>query len=40
MLNQVAKQQEASNKDIIAVFERQQETVLRVSQSTEECLQV
>lgn len=40
MLNQVAQQQESSNKEIIGVFQRQQETVLRVSKSTEECLQV
>lgn len=40
MLNQVAQQQESSNKEIIGVFEQQQGTVLRVSKSTEECLQV
>ena len=40
MLNQVAHQQQCSNKEVIAVFQRQQETVLRVSKSTEECLQV
>ena len=40
MLNQVAQQQESSNKEIIGVFQRQQETVLRVSKSTEQCLQV
>lgn len=40
MLKQVAEQQLQSNKDIIGMFEEQQETVLRVSQSTEECLQV
>lgn len=40
MLHQVAQQQESSNKEIIGVFQRQQETVLRVSKSTEECLQV
>jgi hypothetical protein len=40
MLKQVAEQQLHSNKRIISTFEQQQEIVLRVSQSTEECLQV
>jgi hypothetical protein len=40
LLSQVAQQQESSNREIIDLFETQQETVLRVPGSTEECLQV